>query len=79
MSQYRYSKKDIFTKSPSVVGRKVRSTRLDREVVNYEVVSIRESINNIDNLLSQISELSQSVYDEIDLVNQSVEALEDQL
>lgn len=77
MSQYRYGKKDAFTKSPSVVARK--RTRLDIEVVAEEVGNVRDSMTVIDALLGQISELSSRVYEELDSVNQSVEILEEQL
>jgi hypothetical protein len=79
LSKYRYGKKDVFAKFPSVEARKPRATRLDREFVIEEVGNIRESLNEIENLLSQISDLSNMVYGEIDAINMSVKFLEDQL
>ena len=47
MSKYRYGKKDVFAKFPSVEARRTRATRLDREVVADQVDTLREAMSSI--------------------------------
>jgi hypothetical protein len=78
LSQYKYNKKNTSANGPSVY-RRVSTTRLSHEAVSEEVANIRDSIDNVNDILLDISELSVQVQQELEGLEESLVNLESQL
>ena len=77
LSQYRYGTRNTSAKEPSVIKRVI--PRLSHSAVSEEVANIRQSIDCINDLLLDISELSVQVQQEIEGLEESLINLEEQL
>lgn len=77
LSQYKYGKRITSANELNVIKRV--TPRLSHAAVSEEVANIRESIDNINNLLETISEFSIEVQQELEGLEESLINLEEQL
>jgi hypothetical protein len=78
LSQYKYGNKNTSANAPNVY-RRVLAPRLSHEAVSEEVANIRNSIDNVNDILLDISELSVQVQQELEGLEESLVNLEAQL
>ena len=78
LSKYRYGNNTSSRKSDERVKR-TKEVVLNHEVIEEEVAALRESIDEIHDLLSEISELSSYVQSKIDDLEDSIVVLEEEI
>lgn len=80
LSKYRYGSNTSSRKSDERVRvKRTEEVVLNHEVIEEEVAALRESIDEIHDLLSEISELSSYVQCKIDDLEDSIVVLEEEL